>query len=87
VGGVGALPAAATEQAALEQPGQQRVEDRRLQTAGDQPGAELAEHREVEALIAERQPQAVLPVQPAADRVGGLPVGEVLSELQDGHHR
>ena len=85
--GVGALPPAGLDQAQPFQPVQQQVQDLPLQAPGHQPGPELAQHREVEALILQGQAQAVLPVQPAPHRIRGLPVGQVLSELQHRHHR
>jgi hypothetical protein len=54
---------------------------------GDQPGPELRQHAEIEARIGQLQTQAVFPVDTPADRVGGLPIGEVLRELQHGDHR
>ena len=49
-----------------------------------QAGAELAEHGEVEAGVGQLQAEGVLPVDAAADGVGGLAIGEPLGELQDG---
>jgi len=49
--------------------------------------AELAEDRGVEARVVDVQPQHVLPVEPRAHRVGGLPVREPLRELQDRRQR
>jgi hypothetical protein len=49
--------------------------------ARDQPAAELAEHGVVEARIVEGQGEGVPQVDPGADGVRGLPVGEVLGEL------
>ena len=87
VGGIGPLPHPRPDQAQLTQPGQQRLQQHRLHPAGDQPGPELAQHAEVEPLIVQLQAQAVLPVQPPPHRISGLPVGQVLRELQHRHHR
>ena len=85
--GVGPLPHPGPDQAELAQPGQQRLQQRRLHPAFDQPGPELAQHAEIEPLIVQLQAQAVLPVQPAPHRIGGLPVGQVPGELQYRDHR
>ena len=52
--------------------------------AGGEAGAELGEDGEVEAGVVELQAEGVLPVDAAADGVGGLAIGEVLGELHDG---
>lgn len=52
--------------------------------AVEEPLPELGEHTEVEAGVLQVQAQRVLPVEPGADGVGGLAVGEVLGELEDG---
>ena len=84
VGRVGALPAPGLEQpqglAAVQQPLQQQP----LGTAGEQAGAELAEHGGVEPRVGQLEAEQVLPVDPGADGVGGRAVGEVLAELEDG---
>ena len=63
---------------------EQRVQEQPFGPAGDQAAAELAEHGVVEAGIGQLQAEGVLPVDAAADGVGGLAIGEVLGELQDG---
>ena len=62
---------------------QQRVQQHLRRPAGQETLAELTEHREVEALIAQIQAQGVLPIDSTADSVGSLAVGQVLCELQD----
>ena len=52
--------------------------------AVDQAGAELAEHGVIEAGIGQFQAQGVLPVEAAADGVGGLAIGQALDVLEDG---
>ena len=51
----------------------------------DEPTTEFAQDRGVEARIGEFQPQHRLPVDPAADGFGRLPVRKVLHELEDRH--
>jgi hypothetical protein len=41
----------------------------------------------VEARVGQLQPKQVLPVDPRPHCLGGLPVGQALTELQDGHQR
>src|SRR5215218_1626824 len=67
----------------LEQPVQQALLGATLQ----QPRAELAQHRIVEAGVGQLQPEQVLPVDAGAHRLRGLPVGQVLPELQQGDQR
>jgi hypothetical protein len=87
VGRVAALPAARLEQASrlahLEQPAEQPL----LGAALEQAGAELAQHRGVEAGVGQLQPEQVLPVDARPHRLGRAPVGEVLAELEQGDER
>jgi hypothetical protein len=88
VGGIGALPAAAPDQAEAGQALQQRVQRQARQITGHQPGPELAQHAGIKARILQLQAERVLPGHPVADRLSGLPVGQVLRKLQDtGHHQ
>jgi len=87
VGGVGALAPALAQQAALPQPIKQQPQQPLGLAIGEQPRAELGEHRGVKARVRQVKAQRVLPVQPCSDRVGGLPVGEALDELQHQHQR
>ena len=41
----------------------------------------------VEAGVGQLEPEQVLPVDPRPHRLGGLPVGQVLAELQEGDQR
>ena len=52
--------------------------------AGGEAAAELGEGGEVESGVVELEAEGVLPVDAAADGVGGLAIGEVLGELHDG---
>jgi hypothetical protein len=81
VGGVGALASALAEQAAFPQPIQQQPQQPLGLAVGEQPRAELGQHRGVKARIVQVKAQRVLPVQSCSHRVGGLPVGEALDEL------
>jgi hypothetical protein len=85
VRGVGALAPAGLEPAQVAEARQQHVQQPARGAAVDQPAAALAEHRVVEAGVLERQREGVRPVDPAPNRVGRLPVGEVLGELEDRH--
>ena len=84
VGGIRALLATSLQQAALLQPRQQRFQQERPGIAVDETGAELAQHRRIAARIGELQAQGVFPVDPGANRLGGLAVGQSFNEL---HHR
>ena len=85
MGGIGAhLPARAHQPAAGE-PLQQRVQHHLFQAAAGDTGPELAQDRVVEARIRQAKAQRVLPVDPGAHRLGGLPVGQVLRHLEDRH--
>jgi hypothetical protein len=54
---------------------------------GHQPGSELAQDRGVKPVSASSKPRAYSPVDPAADRIGGLPVRQSLDKLQHRHQR
>ena len=81
---VGALPAPRSDQFEFAASFQEGVEELLFGLALDQAGAELAEHGVIEAGIGQLQPQGVLPVDAAADGVGGLAIGEPLDVLEDG---
>ena len=84
MGRVGALPAPLADQAEFPASFQEGVQELLFGLAVDQAGAELAEHGVVEAGIGQFQGQGVLPVDAAADGVGGLAIGEALDVLEDG---
>ena len=63
---------------------QEGVQELLFGLAVDQAGAELAEHGVIEAGIGQFQAQGVLPVDAAADGVGGLAIGEALDVLEHG---
>ena len=75
---------AASDQPEFAASVQEGVQELQFGLAVDQAGAELAEHGVVEAGIGQFQAQGVLPVDAAADGVGGLAVGEALDVLEDG---
>jgi hypothetical protein len=75
------------QQATLTQPVQHQRQQPLGLAVGQQPRAELGEHRGVNARVTKVEAQRVLPVQPPSHRVGGLPVGEALEELQRQHQR
>jgi len=81
--GVGALLTAGLEEATLLQESQQGIEQLWLDTASDQAEPEFAQHRSIEARIGQLEGQGVLPVDPAAHRVGSLAVGEPFELLHD----
>src|SRR5689334_16951772 len=78
------LLAASFDQAALMQALQHDLEQILITPSGKQAGPELTQYREVEARIAKLQAEGVLQVDPAAHRLGRLPVGQVLEEVKDG---
>ncbi len=85
MGGIRALSAAHCHQVLLPQPGNHQLQPPgRLPVRGE-PGTELTEHRRVEPWVFQLQAERVLPVHPGAYRVGGLPVGEALGELEHQH--
>lgn len=83
--GVGPLAPTSRQQVPLPGKRQHRVEQPLLRPALDQAGSELAQHGAVKARIGQRQCQGILPVDPAADRLGRLTVGQALGELEQGH--
>ncbi|GAA0256336.1 hypothetical protein GCM10008965_26110 [Methylorubrum aminovorans] len=84
VGRVAALASTAFQEPALPCQCERRVEEPAFRPMGEKAGAELAQDSVVEAGIGELQAQEVLPVDPRADCVGGLAIGESLHELQQG---
>jgi hypothetical protein len=80
---VGALLAARFDQPASLEALEHGVQQQMLRLAGDKAGPELGERAEVEPGISQFEPQRILPVDPGAHSVGGLPVAEVLEKLED----
>jgi len=85
VSGIGAHLPAGRHQPVSGQPLQQRVQHHLVQAAAGDPGPELAQDRVIEARIGQVKAQRVLPVDPGAHRLGGLPVGQILRHLEDRH--
>ena len=52
-----------------------------------QAGPELRQHREIEARAAQLQAQGILPADPGAHRLGGLPIRQSLRKRHDRHQR
>ncbi len=82
MGRVGALTPALAQQAAFPQTGKQQRQQPLGLAIDEQPRAELGEHRGVKARVTQFKAQRVLPIQPSPHRIGGLPIGEALDELQ-----
>jgi hypothetical protein len=81
---VGTLTGAGLGQAAVLARLEDLVQEEPSGPVGGEAAAELGEGGEVESGIVELEPEGVLPVNTTADGVGGLSIGEVLGELQDG---
>ena len=63
---------------------QEGVQELLFGLAVDQAGAEFAEHGVIEAGVGQFQAEGVLPVDAAADGIGGLAIGEALDVLEHG---
>ena len=85
--GVGALASLCLQKAPLPEPVQEEVEQELFGTTRPQPAAKLAEDRVIKAGIVEGESKGVLPIDPGADRIGRLAVGEVFGELEEGDQR
>ena len=85
MGGIGAHLPAGRHQPVSGQPLEQRVQHHLIQAAAGDPGPELTQDRVVEARIRQAKAERVLPVNPCADRLSGLPVGQILRHLEDRH--
>ncbi len=83
---VGARPPARLHQPLGREAFEQRVQREGRQIPRDEPGTELREHTGVEPGVVEIEAEGELPRHPVADRVRGLPVGQVLTELQHRDH-
>jgi hypothetical protein len=80
---VGALPAPRSDQFEIAGSVQEGVQELLFGLALDQAGAELAQDGVIEAGIGQFQAKRVLPIDAAADGVGGLAIGEALDVLED----
>ncbi len=87
VGAVGAPLAPSLDQPARLEALEHPVEQQVLRPSRDEAGAELGRRAEVEPRIGQLEPERVLPVDPGAHRIRGLPVAEVLEELEDRDQR
>ena len=81
---VGALPAPRLEQPALARRVQDAAEQALPGPVLEQSAPELAQDAVVKARVGQLQREQVLPVDPATDRLGGLPVAQPLAELHEG---
>jgi hypothetical protein len=66
---------------------QDSIEHPVLDGSLDQTCAELAQDRAVETRIRQLQCQRIFPIDPAANRLGGLPIRQSVSELHDENQR
>ena len=66
---------------------QHGIQQQVLGPTRDEAGAELAEHAEVKAGVGELEPEGIFPVDAGAHGIGGLPITEVLQELEHRHKR
>jgi len=82
MGGVSALLAAGPDQALVTAHFQESVEHHPLHAMLGQPGPEPGQHGRVKTGIGQFRADRVLPVDRADRHRGGLPVGQVLRELQ-----
>ena len=83
MGRVGALPAPRSDQPEFAASVQEGVQELLFGLARDQAGAELAQDGVIEAGVGQFQAEGVLPVDAAADGVGGLAIGQALDVLED----
>jgi len=81
---VGALAGAGLEQAVVLAGREHLVQEEPLGPGGGEAAPELGEGGGVEFGVIELESEGVIPVDAPADGVGGLAIGEVLGELQDG---
>jgi hypothetical protein len=84
---VGPLPATGPDQAGCLQPVEHQLQQPIGAALLGQPGTELGEHRRVEPGIVEVQAEGVLPRDPVGHRPGGVSIREVVTVLQNHHHR
>lgn len=80
---VGMLDAVAREIAQAGEPGEDRVKQARFGVPGEDALAEAAQHRGMEAGIAERQVQRVFPGDVEGDIERRRAVGQILQRLKD----
>ena len=85
VGGIGAHLPARAHQPISGQPPDQRVEHHLIQAASSDPAPELTQDRVIEPGVGQIEAEGVFPVDPGADRLGGLTVGQILRHLKDRH--
>lgn len=82
MGGVGALGCALVHQAGLLEAGQCEVEEAVSKVVFGETVSEVGQHAVVEAGVVQLRGHGVLEVDAAADRLGGLPVGQGEQGLQ-----
>ncbi|CAI7981062.1 hypothetical protein FRAHR75_980002 [Frankia sp. Hr75.2] len=82
MGGIGARSATTADQAPLTAGLHEPVEDHPFQIVVGQPGPEPGQHGRVEPGIGQLRAEGVLPVDRTDRHTRGLPVGQVLGELQ-----
>lgn len=82
VGGVGALCGALAHEAGLREAGQREAEEAVGAVVFGETVSEVGQHAVVEAGVVQLHGHGVLEVDAAADRLGGLPVGQAEQELQ-----
>ena len=84
---ISALPTSGFDHSEFRESGQQQIQDLFLQPVIDEPLSKPRQHRVIESWISQFQAQGVLPVDPTPYGVSGLPIGQILDELQDRDQR
>jgi len=87
MGGIRALCTPCFQEVVGFEPLQQRLEEQRLGAPMDETRAEFTQYRGIKPRIGEVQGQRIFPVDPSADGIRGLAVGQAFGELQDQHQR
>jgi hypothetical protein len=62
--------------------GKNRIKDTALGPMREQAGAELTQDRMIKTEVSQFQAQQILPIDPRADCIRGLPIGQAFPKLQ-----
>jgi hypothetical protein len=85
MGRIAALHATGAQQAPLFECGQHCRKELLLGGVHQNPFSEVVQQAEIEAGISQFETEQIFPIQTAAHMIGGLPIGEGFTMLQDQH--
>ena len=86
MGRITALPSACLEQPLVTKHGQEGIEQHMRSMAIHESCAKFTQHGRIKPRVGQREGKQIFPIDPTANRIGGLNIGQPFGNLEDGNH-